>query len=332
VEAGGRIFVLPQRVVKSRWHFSGPYPGDYRLEVPEGWPTGIDRANLLLSDHPLFSGIQPSDLRDWGKDTVVARTVFQRDPATNADRIRSLVDVIPSSKNLSWADLVFEIQIGEGSVIFCQLEIANHARTDPVAGILLRNALKWVSGASRPILAKFSSSAPPFHAPLVGDSHDEVAAGQSGAGMEDPIRAIPASDGQFEATHCVDLVGTAHPGLIPLPAGSSVENHVYYDLDDRFWFDKPGGAEVELLVYCMEPSRIALDYDSADLTQGSLSPYKRSSVLDVLETGLWKLLVFSLPDARFANRQINNCDFRVTAVKGRALYGPLVLRKIPPKS
>ena len=332
VEAGGRILVFPQKRITNRWYFSGPYPGGYEIRRPEGWPTGIDRVNLLIEDHPLFAGIGAGEMQQWGNDRVVAHEVFEKIEAEEPERVRSLVDVVPSCEEVSWSDVVLEIKIGEGAVILCQLEIVDKAATDPIAGLILRNSLEWVGGAARPILAKLPSSSVPFLEPIVGNDSGEISTTQAGLDPEDPIRAIPASFAPFEATTCTDISGSAtHVGLLPLVEQTDKEWHVYYDVDDRFWHRKESRAELEVRVYCLEPSQIRVDYDSSDSTLGSNAARKPTLSQEVLETGVWKLLVFPLPDALFANLQPNSCDFRLATAKGRAIYGPIVLRKLPEK-
>ncbi|KXK36036.1 MAG: hypothetical protein UZ16_OP3001001639 [Candidatus Hinthialibacteria bacterium OLB16] len=163
----------------------------------------------------------------------------------------------------------------------------------------------------------------PFKAPLVGSNRNEVVAKEAGSGPNEPIRAVPLPNAQFETGTFTDQAGTRLHGIKP----KSPNGEVYYDLDDRFWFDQGGAAEIQVQVICQKPSRIRLDYDSSDNLLGIMSVAKRASPRKVLEVGVWKILVFSVPDARFANRQYERCDFRLVVEEGDAVFGPITVRR-----
>jgi hypothetical protein len=326
VRSGGRLFVLAQEKNEGRWKFSGPYPGARMLSKPAGWPSGIDRVNLLEPEHPFFEGVVAEDLADWGENHVVALSVLEKTSGSeeSSDRVRTLASVVPSSERLHWSDVVMEVRIGEGRVLFCQLLLVRNASPDPIAARLLKNGLRWAGGARKPILVKLPASLQAFHAPLVGNVRGEISAKGAGAGPDDPIRAVSLPDGQFKAGLFKDQGRTEHPGLVPL----STTGQISYDLDDRFWFDQAGAVEIQVQVLCRNPSRIRLDYDSADRSLGSQSVAKQASPRQVLEINTWKLLVFKFRDARFANRQYNGCDFRLVLEDGEAVFGPLTVRRL----
>ncbi len=325
VRGGGRLLVLPQHKHESRWSFSGPFPGERISETPSGWPTGIDFVNLRMGDHPFFAGIGREDLREWGKDGVVALSVFTRPenaPIENG-RVSVLADVVPSSDHLTWSEVVYEVSLGEGKVLLTQLEILDKAGEDPVASLLLKNAFRWVGAGRRPVLAALPTASMPFRAPLGASNRAEITAKEAGTGVNDPIRALPLQEAAYESEVFTDQTGTPFKGLRP----TSPSKEIYYDIDDQFWFDQPGPAEVEVRVLCNDPSRIRLDYDSSDSLMGTGSATKRTSARPVLEVGVWKILVFSVPDARFANRQYGRCDFRLVLEQGDATFGPIVVRR-----
>lgn len=326
IQAGGRLLVLAQEKHESRWRFSGPYPGDYFASSPEGWPSGIDFVNLRIPDHLLFEGINRKDMSNWGNTGVLATSVLVRNdsPPTSAPGVRrTLADVITSSNKAGWGDIVYEYALDEGQALFCQLHLVDQAGVDPIAGIILRNALRWVGAAHRPVLARIPPPMVPFKAPLVGSNRNEVVAKEAGSGPNEPIRAVPLPNAQFETGTFTDQAGTRLHGIKP----KSPNGEVYYDLDDRFWFDQGGAAEIQVQVICQKPSRIRLDYDSSDNLLGIMSVAKRASPRKVLEVGVWKILVFSVPDARFANRQYERCDFRLVVEEGDAVFGPITVRR-----
>ena len=326
IRSGGRLLVLPQHKHESRWSFSGPFPGNRVSDLPAGWPTGIDFVNLRLGDHPLFAGISRGDLREWGKEGVVASSVFNRSEAVPMEegRISVLADVVSSNTNLNWSEVVYEVSLGEGKVLLSQLEILDKANEDPVAALLLKNAFRWVGAGRRPVLASLPATPTPFRAPLGTSSRGEITAKEAGTGANEPIRALPLQDAPYESGVYTDQAGTQFMGVRP----TSSAKEVYYDIDDRFWYDLPGPAEIQVQVYCgKDPSRVRLDYDSSDNLLGTGSATKRTSARPVLEVGVWKILVFSVPDARFANRQYGRCDFRLVLEQGDAVFGPIVVRR-----
>jgi hypothetical protein len=336
ISAGGRVWVSAQSPAESRWQFNGPYPGNLELAIPEGWASGIDTVNIRVEDHPLFANVKDGVLSQWGNDRVIAshvlRPIEEEAPATD-EPYRFLADVVPSEETLRWDGAVAEVSIGEGKVILSQMFVVHQAQLDPITGLVLRNLCKWLGGAARPILADLPESATPFLDPLVGNGGGEVRAPRSGIGQRDSIRAVPVENALFDVVREKGLSGSEHTGVMPKnPRVDNEGGAVYYDLDDRFWYKTNGQAQVEVQVYCREPSEIRLDYDSSDATQGSLAPYKPASAHSVLETGVWKVLVFSLPDAYFGGRQPGNSDFRLVTTQGRAVYGPLVVRKVKKES
>ncbi len=326
IRSGGRLLVLPQHKHESRWSFSGPFPGNRMSDLPSGWPTGMDFVNLRMGNHPLFSGINREDLREWGRNGVVAFSVFahSEDGPVEEGRISVLADVVPSSVNLTWSEVVYEVSLGEGKVLLSQLEMLEKANEDPVASLLLKNAIRWVGSGRRPVLAALPSTPTPFRAPLGTSSRGEITAKEAGTGANEPIRALPLQDAPYESRIYTDQAGTQFKGVRP----TSSAKEVYYDIDDRFWFDQSGPAEIQVQVYCANnPSRIRLDYDSSDNLLGTGSATKRTSARPVLEVGVWKILVFSIPDARFANRQYGRCDFRLVLEQGDAVFGPIIVRR-----
>lgn len=325
VDAGGRILVLNQEKQDSRWKFNGPYPGGFGVTKPAGWPTGMDRANLRILDHPLFRGVSRKDLRSWGRNSILAGSTWQELGPTVTSTFRStvLADVVPESTEIKWNPLVVELQAVEGTVLLCQLHLVQKSGSDPIASLILKNAFRWVGGARRSILARIPGIGSAFLAPLVGNRANEVVARGAGLDPNDPIRVVAFEQSKFLGDVFSDQTEVSFPGLVPESEGKEL----YFDLDDRFWFDLAGTAEVQIQVLCNTPSRIRLDYDSTDSSLGTGAAAKHTTGRQVLEVGTWKILAFSLPDARFGNRLLGECDFRLVVEEGDAVIGPITLRR-----
>ncbi len=93
-------------------------------------------AFIRVPDHPLLAGLTDADLRFWYPGHTVARHELYKPVGSSG---LGLVDS-GSSDGLSSAALV-EIRAGEGSFLFCQLEILKKMRTAPAARTIWRNVL-----------------------------------------------------------------------------------------------------------------------------------------------------------------------------------------------
>lgn len=328
IEAGGTMAVAGLEPVEDRWSFSGPYPAGFLPVPPPSWPTGIDRVNVSAPGHPLFEGVRLESLEEWGKDRVVVRHILEPEQEGEEGEGQTLVNAAVFDGALSWGKVVVEERLGEGSLLYSQLDLAAKATEDPIACRVLSNLFEWAASSVSPVVFDPGTPGFKFLDPLIGETRNQVTANFGGTGENDPIRALVAADGPFEATTCCGIDSTTKTGVRPLPNEFGPEKRVYYDLDDRFWYDQPGRAEITILVNCLAPTKIRLDYDSDDATVEHLGHYKQSKVVDVLEVGLWKEVVFSAPQARFANRQRNEADFRLTTVSGEAIYGPITVKRV----
>jgi len=330
VENGGRLLVFDQEKKHGRWEYQGPYPGNLVLSEPEGWPTGIDRANLRVPDHPLFDGLTRDHLSAWGAGDVLARTVLSASTGVDAGRAsthaRTLVDVVPSVDNLEWKNLVLEVEYSEGRILFCQLLVVEHIVDDPIAARFLKNTLAWVGAARTPILVNIPTTNESFLAPLIEETRTEAEAPGSGVGPEDSILAIQLDEwtqGRFKMSSRQGVESESQVVLETI----SEDRRIYYDLDDRFWFDEGGPVEIDVWVFCDAPSTIRLDYDSDDDSLGMNKTAKKTPPRKVVETGIWKPQIFSLPDARFGNGQYGGCDFSLEIEEGNAVFGPITVRR-----
>jgi formylglycine-generating enzyme required for sulfatase activity len=98
------------------------------------------------------------------------------------------------------------------------------------------------------------------------------------------------------------------------------ENYLCFQVDDLFAYDVPADAEkwlvVVLIVFDLAPGWIEVEYDGHPTGADSIvddlaSCYTRSTRYPTTGSGKPVAVAFKLPNARLANRQNGNCDFRV---------------------
>ena len=90
--------------------------------------------------HPVLAGIGPDDLRWWQTtgEQLVSTLVIK-------PRAGSLLALADGGQNLGGAALS-ELRYGRGTYLSCQYPLIAALRAEPVAAILLRNALEYLSG------------------------------------------------------------------------------------------------------------------------------------------------------------------------------------------
>lgn len=133
--AGGRVLVLEQTA----------YPTG-------AMPVGLTPRTSTLTfaqqpGHPLLRNVQPGDLKWWRPDNYVSLN----EPPRPAQAGFHAVVVSGSAAGLANAPLL-ELTVGNGSLVLCQLRVGERLGVEPVAGLLLQNALDYL-GSFGPALA-----------------------------------------------------------------------------------------------------------------------------------------------------------------------------------
>jgi hypothetical protein len=94
-------------------------------------------------------------------------------------------------------------------------------------------------------------------------------------------------------------------------AGAEGKRYLYFDADDAFYQPGSGPLEIALEFLDQGTGRIVLHYDSTDAGAILGGAYKsHATVVACGNTGRWRSVAFTLPDARFAGSQNGNADFR----------------------
>ncbi len=129
VRAGGRALVLEQ------------------AEYPAGiMPTRLSTHSSTMTfaqmpEHPLLGGVAAHDLKWWRPDHIVTSPEPSR-PTQGA--LKALV-VSGSREGIAFAPLL-ELPRGAGTVVLSQMKLVERLGVEPVAGLLLQNALDYLAG------------------------------------------------------------------------------------------------------------------------------------------------------------------------------------------
>lgn len=136
LERGGRVLVLEQ-------------------ESLEGMPLPVslvEHASTMTfpldAGHPILDGIAAEDLKFWRGDNYVTRREVRR-PTSHGARA---VVVSGGNESLNQAPIV-ELQAGKGTVLLVQALVGAKLDAEPVARIILQNALNYLA-AKRPVVEK----------------------------------------------------------------------------------------------------------------------------------------------------------------------------------
>lgn len=137
VKSGGRVLVLEQE----------QYPGGLL-------PVSLSQQKSTMTfpqmpAHPLLRDVRPADLKWWAPDNYVSLA----EPPRPADQGGFQAIVVSGSANgLAYAPLS-EFRYGRGTLVLCQLRVGERLGVEPVAGVILQNALDYLD-AYKPALAR----------------------------------------------------------------------------------------------------------------------------------------------------------------------------------
>lgn len=125
---GGRVLILEQEAYP---------PGMLPVTLT---PDASTMTFPQMPHHRLLRGIRPDDLRWWGPDHLVSVAEPLR-PIHGG--LRTVV-VSGSKAGLARAPLM-ELPAGAGTVVICQLLVGQRLETEPVASLLMQNALDYLA-------------------------------------------------------------------------------------------------------------------------------------------------------------------------------------------
>jgi hypothetical protein len=124
---GGRVLVLRQDA----------YPeGLFDLDLTSQQST---MTFPLQPSHPALAGLQSDDLKLWRGDHLVADHELPR-PFTGA----AVAIVVSGSKAGLANAALLERPLGQGALVHCQLKLVEKATSEPAAGIILGNLLRYL--------------------------------------------------------------------------------------------------------------------------------------------------------------------------------------------
>ncbi|TWU35866.1 carbohydrate-binding domain-containing protein [Novipirellula artificiosorum] len=127
VGRGGRVLVLRQDVYPEGLFDLEPTPQTSTMTFPQ------------RPSHPALDGVEADDLKFWRGDHLVADHELPR-PSTG-----SAISVVVSGSDTGIAHApLLDRPLGRGSIVHCQLKLIEKARSEPAAGEILGNLLRYL--------------------------------------------------------------------------------------------------------------------------------------------------------------------------------------------
>lgn len=147
------------------------------------------------------------------------------------------------------------------------------------------------------------------------------------------LRTSPREQGLVPVANDDGLFGIVEAGAISMLTtkenAKGAARHLYFDVDDSYWFFEKRSFEVLFEYLDAGQGSFSLEYDSFDRSlKGAARAHKPAGEKKFGGTGQWKTESFHLPDAAFGNGQAGGADFRfVVDKRGLALRRVAVLPK-----
>ena len=141
--------------------------------------------------------------------------------------------------------------------------------------------------------------------------------------VERGLKRVEAADGLTTPAHAGGREGRTTRLLTP-----GLGRYVYFAIDDGFKRPGPMDIVVEVEYFDGVPATFAIDYDSFDPSATFDGAYKRAPVV-VTSTGsrTWKVARLPLSQARFANSQNADADFRIAVETPALIVGRVTVRR-----
>lgn len=200
VSRGGRVLVLEQR----------SYPqGLFNVSLSKHDST---MTFPLQSSHPALNGIEPDDLKFWRGDHLVS----SNEPARPVSGGAAAIVASGSASGIDHAPLL-EWPIGRGCIVHSQLRLAEKSTTEPAAGQVLSNLLRYLA-EYRPVVRKTG---------VVGGSADYRGTLSSmGLQFENLTGKLPGADlSAYSLLLCRDDMAEASGLSVFLKQGGNVVLH-----------------------------------------------------------------------------------------------------------
>lgn len=99
---------------------------------------GSSIAHPVARAHPVLRGLKADDFFTWSGGGLIHRFPHET-PATGA------ISIVQAGPQLAQAP-VFEVPVGQGSYLICQMTLPRHLSAEPTAEWLLHNILAWAAG------------------------------------------------------------------------------------------------------------------------------------------------------------------------------------------
>ena len=154
---------------------------------------------------------------------------------------------------------------------------------------------------------------------------DEVrfVAARSAGLADDGLRIVKSDDGPFQRGYYRDRT------VVTTPAAGSGTTYLYFGIADEFAHGTAKSYQVEVEVFGGGQGKITLQYDSWDGAATLKGSYKSTPQHSREGPERVRKLVFTLPDARFSNRQNGGSDFRLAMSGATLRVMSVTVRRLP---
>lgn len=127
---GGGIFCLGQEA----------FPPDSPARAVGGPISRTEEPVITAGRHSIFSGLSPGDFRNWRGEK---EPIYPLESSSGGGGSRPLL-AAPEEETGYPASLILEDRLGRVPVLFCQLPVCETFSTEPAAGILFVNMMRYV--------------------------------------------------------------------------------------------------------------------------------------------------------------------------------------------
>lgn len=146
-----------------------------------------------------------------------------------------------------------------------------------------------------------------------------LAEGDRGKG----VRLGRAEDGVTVTEYLADRT------VVTSKASTALVRYVYFGIADEYAHAVGRSYAVDLEFIDGGTGKVALDYDSWDTSAAIKGAYKSTPAYQRSGAPKIKKVTFLLPDPRFANRENNGCDFRISVTGGDLSITRIAVRPLP---
>ncbi len=124
----------------------------YKSNIGHAWLSNVEFANIEIPSHKIFDGFTSQDLRWWngnGSSPEAAKISYVLNTAENISVLAEHVPIHGYGWKGPAGSPMFIVNYGKGKILVSELRTST-SDTDPLAGRMLNNIIKWALGENDP--------------------------------------------------------------------------------------------------------------------------------------------------------------------------------------